>query len=102
LPRLPSPHSVSPGVIWVVSDLRAVEQALEGRAALRDLVWDDRIRLFGTLDDLLEMHDTLRLYLQAAVRSPSAPRLLRAFRQRVAAGADVETGAADAHLPSQG
>jgi hypothetical protein len=83
LPRLPTSRQDSAGVIWVESELGTIVSVLEAEAALLDVVWDDRVRVFGALDDLLAMHDALGAYLQAAVRCVSAPRLLQSFRERM-------------------
>lgn len=67
----------------VASDLATIDDLLDGRATLLDVVWHDRVLLQGGLDELLRAHDALMVFLRAAVRCPSAPELLRRFRSDV-------------------
>jgi hypothetical protein len=69
--------------IRVASDLTTIDDLLDGRTSLLDVVWNDRVLLRGSLDQLLVAHDALLVFLRAAVRCPSAPELLRRFRRDV-------------------
>jgi hypothetical protein len=74
---------LAPDAIRVESDLRTIDDLLDGRTSLLDVVLQDRVLLFGELDRLLRAHDALIVFLRAAVRCPSAPGLLRRFRADV-------------------
>jgi hypothetical protein len=69
--------------IRATSTLEIIERILEGEQSLLDVVWRDQVHLVGSLERLLVVHAALVLYLQAAVRCPSIPRLLNQFRRRV-------------------
>lgn len=71
----------------VVRATRATVLALaDGELALLDAVRSDRLHLQGTARDLARFHAALGLYLQGAVRAPSFPDLLHAFRAASASG----------------
>lgn len=53
---------------------------VDGAVSLVDAVLADDVRLVGDVADLARFHDALWLYLQGAVRAPSFPALLQAFR----------------------
>ena len=58
----------------------AVLDVLDARVGLADAVQAGAVRVHGALDDILRAHDTLLAYVHAAVRAPSQPALLDAFR----------------------
>jgi len=53
---------------------------IDGGTTLTDAVLSDGVLLRGDPADLVRFHDALWLYMQGAVRAPSMPDLLRAFR----------------------
>jgi hypothetical protein len=57
----------------------AVRELLDGRRALAEAVESDRVRVDGTLDDVVRAHDVLLAYAHAAVRAPSGPGLLHSL-----------------------
>ncbi|MGI9591765.1 MAG: hypothetical protein ACR2P8_10390 [Myxococcota bacterium] len=70
-------------LIELASDRRAILDVVDGVLTLEDAVWDERIRLFGSLAALLLFLDALVAYLQGAVRCPSFPWLLDRYRDRI-------------------
>jgi hypothetical protein len=68
----------------------AVLDVLDGRLTLAEAVLNGRLEAYAPLGRLLELHDALLLYVNAAVRCRSFPALLDRFR----AGA-AERAAAD-------
>ena len=70
----PDPH------VDLESDRAAILEVADGRLTLEDAVWNERIVLRGGLRDLVAFHDALAIYLQGAVRCPSFPTLLDAYR----------------------
>lgn len=53
---------------------------LEGEFTLTDAVMASHVALRGPLDDLVALYEGLQAFFHGAVRSPSFPRLLDAFR----------------------
>jgi len=53
---------------------------IDARLSLIDAILTDGIELRGCPDDVVAFHDALLTYVHGAVRSPSFPRLLRAYR----------------------
>jgi len=82
--EVPPTAPVIAGAIWVESDFATIDALLDGETTLLDVVWGDRVRLRGSIDELLGAHDALVTFLCAAVRCPSAPELLKRFRDGVA------------------
>jgi len=58
----------------------AVLDVLDGRISLAEAVLTGRLEAYAPLPRLLELHDALLLYVNAAVRCPSFPALLDRFR----------------------
>jgi len=58
----------------------AVLDVLDGRINLAEAVMTGRLEAYAPLAHLLELHDALLLYVNAAVRCPSFPALLDRFR----------------------
>jgi hypothetical protein len=58
----------------------AILRVLDAEATLMDAVLDETLFLRGATDDLLAFHDGLLSYVHGAVRAPSFPSLLRAYR----------------------
>jgi len=81
---VPATDPVIAGAIWVESDFATIDALLDGETTLLDVVWCDRVRLRASVDELLGAHDALVTFLRAAVRCPSAPELLKRFRDGVA------------------
>ena len=63
----------------------AVLDVLDGRITLAEAVLTGRLEAYAPLARLLELHDALRLYVNAAVRCQSFPGLLDRFRAGAAA-----------------
>ena len=59
---------------------RAILDLIDAESTLLDSILSERMVLLGSPADLIVFHDALMVYLQAAVRAPSFPDLLRAFR----------------------
>jgi hypothetical protein len=53
---------------------------IDGETTARRAVLDERLLMRGRLDDVVAFHDALVAYVHGAVRAPSFPRLLRAYR----------------------
>lgn len=70
-------------LIELASDRRTILDVVDGVLTLEDAVWEERIRLFGSLAALLRFLDALVAYLHGAVRCPSFPWLLDRYRDRV-------------------
>jgi hypothetical protein len=64
----------------VVTGRDTILALVDGEVSLVDAVVGDALALRGAVPDLARFHDALWLYLQGAVRAPSFPALLRAFR----------------------
>jgi hypothetical protein len=63
----------------------AVLDVLDDRISLAEAVQTGRLEAYAPLVRLLELHDALLLYVNAAVRCPSFPALLDRFRAAAAA-----------------
>jgi hypothetical protein len=74
----------APADIEAVTSKAAILAVVDADATLVEAILDDRLILRGHCDDLLAFHDGLLTYVHGAVRAPSFPRLLRAFRRSVA------------------
>ena len=69
-----------PPAVRLRTDSAAILRLVDGERSLEDAVIFDEIELFGAPVDLVHFHESLVLYLQAAVRCPALVRLLREFR----------------------
>lgn len=63
------------------SSRSAVDDVLRGRVSMVELLADDRLRVVGPLASISQLDDTLIAFMQAAVRCPSMPDLLRRFSE---------------------
>lgn len=66
--------------VTITTTRDAILDVVDCGTALTDAVLDDRLVLEGALADLLAFHDGLLDYVHGAVRAPSFPGLLAAFR----------------------
>jgi hypothetical protein len=73
-PQPRAPH------IRLLADRSAILDVIDG-LSLEDAIVAERITLAGSLDDLVSFHDALSAYLHGAVRAPSFPGLLYAYRR---------------------
>jgi hypothetical protein len=55
---------------------------IDGETSLAEAVLDERLLMRGRLDDVVAFHDALVAYVHGAVRAPSFPALLRAYRAK--------------------
>jgi len=53
---------------------------VDGRVTLEDALLEERLRLRGSLDALVEFDEALYIYLGGAVRCPSFPELYAEYR----------------------
>lgn len=74
---LPAPRAPR---IEVRTTKAAILRVLDADSTLLQAVLDDALFLRGCTDDLLDFHDGLMSYVHGAVRAPSFPSLLRAYR----------------------
>lgn len=79
----------SPAELIVRSDRRTILDVVDGEVTLVDAVLQDRLAVQGHPDDLVAFHDALLLFVHGAVRSPSFPSLLDAFRHAPCRRTDV-------------
>ncbi|ORA25481.1 SCP-2 sterol transfer family protein [Mycobacterium aquaticum] len=83
-PRLEvSDGSESDGGPRITTSRAAILDVLDARIGLHDAVQAGAVTVDGTLDDMLQVHDTLLAYVHAAVRAPALPGLLIALREEV-------------------
>jgi hypothetical protein len=75
---LPEPRRPA---VEVHTSRAAILALVDAEETLLEAVLGDRLSLRGSPADLLTFHDGLMLYLHGAVRAPSFPGLLRAFRR---------------------
>ncbi|WP_458317363.1 SCP-2 sterol transfer family protein [Mycolicibacterium brisbanense] len=65
----------------ITTSRAAILDVLDARIGLHDAVQAGAVNVEGSLDELLQVHDTLLAYVHAAVRAPSLPGLLSALRE---------------------
>ncbi|MGA7051143.1 MAG: SCP-2 sterol transfer family protein [Mycobacterium sp.] len=58
----------------------AILDVLDARVGLEEAVQAGTVCVQGSLDEILQAHDTLRAYVHAAIRASSQPGLLSALR----------------------
>ena len=58
----------------------AILSLVDAKETLLDAVLSERVVMAGAPDDLLAFHDGLMAYVHGAVRAPSFPALLQAYR----------------------
>jgi hypothetical protein len=71
--------------VRVVAKRQVIVDVVLARTTLQDALWEDRIVLLGSLDDLVAFHDALMAYVGGAVRCPSFPELLDEYLKPQAA-----------------
>ncbi len=64
----------------IATSRAAILDVLDARIGLGEAVEKGTVAVRGSLDDVQRAHDTLLAYVHAAVRAPSQPELLTAFR----------------------
>jgi hypothetical protein len=64
----------------ITSSRAAILDLLDAKLGLDEAVQGGDVGVYGSLDDVLRLHDTLLAYVHAAVRAPSHPELLAALR----------------------
>src|SRR5262245_20407303 len=64
----------------ITTSRTAILDVLDARIGLHDAVQAGAVTVEGSLDDILQVHDTLLAYVHAAVRAPSVPGLLSGLR----------------------
>ena len=64
----------------ITSSRAAILDLLDAKLGLDEAVQAGDVGVYGSLDDVLRLHDTLLAYVHAAVRAPSHPELLAALR----------------------
>ena len=69
-----------PSVVEVGASRAAVLDVLDGAVALAEAVESGRVRVLGSIEDVVAAHDALLAYAHAAVRAPSVPGLIEALR----------------------
>ncbi len=74
------PADGDPPAVRLRTDSSAILRLIDGDRSLEDAVLADEVELFGAAADMVLFHESLVLYLQAAVRCPALVRLLREFR----------------------
>lgn len=75
-----SPDAARP-CVDVATGRRAILDLVDGKLTLMSAVLGDELVLRGSTDNLLAFHDGLFFYLHGAVRAPTFPDLLDAFRR---------------------
>jgi hypothetical protein len=68
----------------VATQRQTLVDVLDDRQSLTEAVLVDAVRVVGTLDVLLRLHEGLGLYLHGAVRCPGFAPLLRRLRRTCA------------------
>jgi hypothetical protein len=64
----------------IATSRTAILEVLDAKVGLAQAVEAGSIAVRGSLDDIQRAHDTMLAYVHAAVRAPSQPELLAAFR----------------------
>jgi hypothetical protein len=64
----------------IATSRTAILDVLDAKVGLAQAVEAGSIAVRGSLDDIQRAHDTMLAYVHAAVRAPSQPELLAAFR----------------------
>ena len=70
----------------------AILELLLGGATLLEAILDDRFFLRGAPGDLVAFDEGFRCYLRGAVRAPSFPSLLRAYRAGLFPNQELDDG----------
>ena len=65
----------------VVTTRTQIVGILDAEIGLDHAVESGAVQVYGTLEDILCAHATMRAYVHAAVRAPSQPALLSALRE---------------------
>lgn len=60
---------------------RGILSVVDAESTMMEAVLDERLMLRGSPDDLLAFHDGFLMYVHGAVRAPSFPSLLDAYRR---------------------
>lgn len=66
--------------VRITTSRTAILAVLDAESSLADAVLADRVRVWGTVDDVLRAHDALIAYVHAAVRAPSTAGLCDRLR----------------------
>jgi hypothetical protein len=72
--------------VRVQTSRRATVALADAETSLVQAVETGALEITGTPDDVIAFHEALRSYFQGAVRAPSFPALLRAFRRSIHEG----------------
>jgi hypothetical protein len=72
--------------VRVRTSRRATVALADAETTLAGAVETGALEIVGTPDDVIAFHDALQCYFHGAVRAPSFPGLLRAFRRSIHEG----------------
>lgn len=74
-------------IVELATDSATLLDLTSGATSFLDAALDERLVVRGGVDEVVRFYDSLILYLQGAVRSPSLPWLLGEFERSRRAGA---------------
>lgn len=66
--------------VRITTSRDAIVGVLDADVALQEAIDTGAVTVFGSLDDVVRVHDTLHAYVHAAVRAPAQTELLDALR----------------------
>jgi hypothetical protein len=64
----------------VAFDREIIMDLIDGRLTMEDAIYQERLRMRGSVETIERFHGALMIYLEGLIRTPEAPVLLESYR----------------------
>jgi hypothetical protein len=65
----------------VAFDREIITDLIDGRLTMEDAIYQERLRMRGSVETIERFHGALMVYLEGLIRTPEAPVLLESYRR---------------------
>jgi hypothetical protein len=72
---------VSEADLEVALDREIIMDLIDGRLTMEDAIYQERLRVRGSVETIERFHGVLMIYLEGLIRTPEAPVLLESYRR---------------------
>jgi hypothetical protein len=62
-------------------DREIIMDLIDGRLTMEDAIYQERLRMRGSVETIERFHGALMIYLEALIRTPGAPAMLESYRE---------------------
>ena len=65
----------------VAFDREIIMDLIDGRLTMEDAIYQERLRMRGSVETIERFHGALMIYLEGLIRTPGAPAMLEVYRE---------------------